>query len=122
MHGSPSVVFGFQQSFVDEAVAMPFVLFRLYFGQADGFLHQRAEYAGLGQGLSVHLSYPGCRSVGGDDHQRYLAVIGLGHGGMQVQQGRAGGAADGSGPVVVQGKSQGEESGTAFVRHGIAGE
>ena len=93
---------------------MPFVLFRLYFGQVDGFLHQRAEYAGLGQGLSVHLAYPGCRPVGGDDHQRYLAVIGLGHGGMQVQQGRAGGAADG--------KSQGEESGTAFVRHGIAGE
>ena len=89
MHGTPAVVTGLQQGLVDETVAMPFVFLAPHFGQADGLPDQRAEHAGLGQGLPVHLAYPGGRAVGGDDHQRHLAVEGFGHGGMQVQQGGA---------------------------------
>ena len=74
------------------------------------------------QGLPVHLAYPGGGAVGRDDHQRHLAVEGFGHGGVQVQQGGAGGAADGGRPVVVQGQPQGEEARAALVGHGIAGE
>ena len=48
---------------------------------------------GLGQGLSVHLSYPGSGAVGGNDNQRYLLVKGFGYGRVQVQQGRTGSAA-----------------------------
>ena len=122
MHGSPAVVTGLQQGLVDEAVAMPFVFLALHFGQADGFPDQRAKHAGLGQGLPVHLAYPGGGAVGRDDHQRHLAVEGFGHGGMQIEQGGAGGAADSDRPPVVQGESQGKEARTALVGHGIASE
>ena len=111
-----------EQRLVDETVAVPFVFFIFNFREIDGFLYQRAEYVGLRQGLSVHLSYPCTGAVGGNHRQRNLLVEGFRYGRVQVEQGGAGGAAYGHRSVPVQGETQREESGTPFVCHRIAGE
>lgn len=57
-----------QQRLIYQAVAIPFILVRMNLWKVDRFLDQCRRRLRLRNGLSVHLSDPGCRAVGGDNH------------------------------------------------------
>ena len=88
MYRSFSVMVGFQQGFVYQSVAEPLILLRMNFGKVDGFLDQRPEHLRLRKRLSVHLSYPSSRAVGGNDYQGNFLIKGLRHSRVEIQQGQ----------------------------------
>ena len=64
MHRSACMMYCLQQGFINQPVAIPFVLLGMHFGQRHGLFHQSAEHTRLRQRLSVHLTNPRFRTVG----------------------------------------------------------
>ena len=117
MHRPVAVVIHFKQSLVDKPVGIPFIFPGTYLGQIDRLPHQATENTRLRQSLPVHLPDPSRRTVGGNDYQRYPTVERLAHRRMEVEQSRTGGTTDHHGSLYMQSQSDGEETGTALVRH-----
>ena len=88
--------------------------------QVDGLGYPGCEGSGLAQRLSVELVNPLGGAVGRDDDERLVLIVGLGHGGREVEQGRAAGDADDDRLVGGLGDAEGEESGGALVGDGVA--
>ena len=117
MHRPVAVVVHFKQGFIDKPVGIPLIFLGTYLGQVDRLPHQATENTRLRQSLPVHLPYPSCRTVGRNDYQRHPPVERLAYRRMEVEQSRTGGATNHHGSLHVQRQSDGEETGTALVRH-----
>lgn len=74
------------KGFVDEAVDIPVLLGVVWLGQRDACAHKAAERSLLGECLSVELSDPCGRAVGGDDDEWGMTVACLSHGGVEIEQ------------------------------------
>ena len=122
MHRTLSVVVQLEQGFVDEPVAVPFILLGMDFGQVDGAFDQCPEDARLRHRLPVHLPDPSRRAVGRDDDERHLLVERLRDGGVHVRQRAARRAADGRRLSPVQRQPEGKEGRAPLVRHRVAAE
>lgn len=118
--GAEGVVCTFEQSFVDETVAMP--LFRCvvtFWKRHTGFCHL-SEDVGLWKGLSVHLSDPCCGTVSRKDDEGYLLVEGFANSRVQIGQSRTGCDAYCYGVVGGQCDTYSIETCASFVGNGVA--
>ena len=120
MYRSFSVMVGFQQGFIYQSVAEPLILLRMNFGKVDGFLDQRPEHLQLRKRLSVHLSYPSSRAVGGDDYQGNFLIKGLRHSRVEIQQGGSRSTAHRNRLAAIQSQAEGEIPRTPLIRHCMA--
>ena len=117
---------GLQEGLVDQAVAVPPCLSiggirrRLWLGQRDAAGHPRLQRPWLAERLTVYLVNPRGRPVGRDDHERLVLIVGLGHGGSDIEHGRTGGDAHGDGLVECLGDAQRIEAGRPLVGDGYA--
>ena len=55
--------------------------------QVDTPVHHLSEDVGLRKGLPVLLTYPRLGAVGRDDDDGQLLIVGLGDGGLDIEQG-----------------------------------
>ena len=68
MYRTFSMMVGFQQGFIHQAVTVPFILFCLNLRKVYRLLDQCLKNTGLRQCLSRHLSNPGSRPIGRDNN------------------------------------------------------
>ena len=59
MHRPFSMMIRLQQSFIHQAIAIPFIFFRMNLRKIDRLLYQRLKHTWLRHCLSIHLSDPG---------------------------------------------------------------
>ena len=85
------------QRLVHQPVTVPPLLVVARLGQRDSLAHEASQRVRLWQRLSVQLVNPLWRTVGADDDDTCLLVVGFGHCRRKVQQGRAAGDADDDG-------------------------
>ena len=111
---------GDDEGLVDQPVAEPPLLVVMRLGQTDGTSDEAAQSVGLWQRLAVELTYPCLGAVGRDDDDGHVLMVGLGHGGHEVEQGRPRRDADGHGLVECEGHAEGIEAGRALVGDGMA--
>ena len=121
MYRSFPMMFRFQQGFVHQTIAIPFIFFRMNLREVDRLLDQILKNTGLRQGLSIHLSDPGSRTVGRNNHQRNILIKCFRHSRMKIEQRRAGSTTDGSRFAAIQSQPNGKIARTPFIRHRITG-
>jgi hypothetical protein len=86
-----------EQSLVDHTVAIPTLLVVAGFWQRHSLSDEAPECIGLRKRLTVELVNPLLWTVGRDDYQRAMLVVGLSNGRSQIEQCRAAGDTDGDG-------------------------
>ena len=121
MYRSFSMMVRFQQSFIHQTIAIPFIFFRMNLRKVYRLLNQCLKYAWLWYCLSIHLPDPGSGTIRRNDNQRNILIKSFRNSRVKIQQRRAGSTADCSRFATIQRKPDSKITRTPFISHRITG-